>query len=209
LQNAEMLQALPVALIGQAVGQALLPHLSMQATSGQYMRMRQTAFKVMGMSMLFTIPALLALIALGPPLIHILFRHGAFTQHAADMTYLALIGYCLAIPGMAIVPLVTAGFYAFKDAVTPFLSNTYGFLAHWGFLALFFHYLQGPNIILAVPLANAIASTTEAALVGLVLLIRLQKRLKGDKVMLRLQRRRLHAQIAQLRGSSAPVLSDR
>jgi len=83
-------------------------------------------------------------------------------------------------------------------------------LAHWrGFLALFFHDMQGPNIILAVPLANVISSTTEAALVGLMLLIRLQKRLKEDKVMLRLQRRRLHAQIAQLRGSSAPVLSDR
>lgn len=209
LQNAEMLQALPVALIGQAIGQALLPHLAIQATAGQYVRMRQTAFKVMGMAMLLTIPALLALIASGKPLIHLLFRHGAFTQHAVDVTYLALIGYCFAIPGMATGPLFTAGFYAFKDAATPFLSNIYGFVIRWILLALFFHYMQDSMIILAVPLASVIASTTEAALLGTLLLFRLQKRLKEDKVMLRLQRRRLYAQRAALYHSSAPVLSDR
>lgn len=174
LQNAEMLQALPVALIGQAIGQALLPHLSMQAISGEYRHMRQTAFKVMGVSMLVTIPALLVLIALGEPLIHILFRHGAFTQHAADMTYFALIGYSFAIPGMAMGPLFTAGFYAFKDAVTPFLVNTFSFLVRWGLLALFFHDMQGSNIIFAVPLASVISSTTEAAVLALILLFRLR-----------------------------------
>ena len=209
LQNAEMLQALPVALIGQAVGQALLPHLAMQATSGQYIRMRQTAFKVMGMSILLTIPALLALIVLGGPLINILFRHGTFTQHAANVTYLALIGYAIAIPGMAMQSLFAAGFYALKDAVTPFLSNTLGFLAHWGLLALFFYYMQGTNIIFAVPLAIVISSTVESALLAFILLLRLQRRIKGDKTMLRLQRRRLYTQMAQSRNSYAPVLPDR
>jgi putative peptidoglycan lipid II flippase len=209
LQNAEMLQALPIALIGQAIGQALLPHLAMQAASGQYIRMRQAAFKVMGMSILLTIPALLALIALGVPLIDILFRHGTFTQHAANVTYLALIGYAIAIPGMAMQSLFAAGFYAFKDAVTPFLSNTLGLLAHWGLLALFFYYMQGPNIIFAVPFAIAISSTVESALLALILLFRLQRRIKADKAMLRLQRRRLYIQMAQSRNSYAPVLPAR
>ncbi len=192
LQNAEMLQALPIALIAQAIGQSLLPHLAVQASAKRYLRMRQTALKVIGASLLLTIPAALLLIVLGKPAINILFRHGAFTTHAANLTYLALIGYALAIPGQAAGVLISSAFFALKDAFTPFLTNTYALVARWGLLFLFFHLIQGQNIILAVPLAGVAAATSEGVLLTLILLLRLRKRMKEDKGMQRLQQRRLY-----------------
>jgi putative peptidoglycan lipid II flippase len=197
LHNAEMLQGLPIALIAQAVGQSLLPHLSSHAAKGQYFRMRQTAVKVMGVSLLFTIPALVILIAVGQPLITILFQHGEFTEHASHLTYLALIGYALAIPGSAAGNLISAGFFALKDAFTPFLLNVYALLVRLALLALFFWTLPEGLLILTVPLAYLISGTTEALFLYLLLYYRLRKRLKGDEAVKRLQRRRTYLQARQ------------
>lgn len=194
LHNAEMLQALPAALIGQAIGQSLLPHLTAHATSGRYVRMRQIALKVMGISILLTVPSALVLIVLGKPTIHLLFQHGAFDQHSTDLTNLALLGYALALPGLAAGNLIINGFFALKDAVTPLLTNTYAMLAHWGLLYLLFHLLSGSSAVLAIPLALAGSTTTEAALLCTILLFRLQRRIRQDRGMQRLQRRRLGVQ---------------
>ncbi|MBE3558702.1 MAG: murein biosynthesis integral membrane protein MurJ [Ktedonobacteraceae bacterium] len=196
LHNAEMLQALPVALIGQAIGQSLLPHLSLHASMGRYVRMRQTALKIMGASIMLTVPALIALIVLGQLLIRLLFQHGAFDQHSADMTYLALIGYALAIPGMSAASLLSSGFFALKDALTPFLANTFGLALRTGLIVLFLDVFKdrGPLVILSIPLALAGAITAESILQWLLLLWQLRRRLKLDRSLLRLQRWREYRQ---------------
>ncbi|GAC1488669.1 MAG: murein biosynthesis integral membrane protein MurJ [Ktedonobacteraceae bacterium] len=194
LHNAELLQALPAALIGQAVSQSLLPHLAVQAAAGRYFRMRQMALKVMGVSILLTIPAAIVLAFSGPTLIHLLFEHGAFDAHASTVTNLALLGYACALPGMAAGNLIAGGFFALKDAWTPFFTNTYALIVRWTFLFVLFHLLSPSFSILAVPLSSAISSSTEALLMCILLLFRLRKRLKLDQGMQRLQRRRLHVE---------------
>ena len=203
LHNAEMLQALPVALIGQAVGQSLLPHLAVQAAAGRYIRMRQIALKVMGISILLTVPAAIVLVIFGRPMIHILFQHGAFDPHASALTNLALLGYACALPGLAAGNLIAGGFFALKDAWTPFFTNTYTLIVRWICLYLLFSLLSPSLSILAVPLALAIAASSEAILMCLLLLFRLRRRLKLDKGLLRLHRRRLYVQKAKL---SSPAL---
>lgn len=197
LHNAEMLQALPVALIAQAMGQSLLPHLSLQATTGRYVRMRQTAGKVMGMSILLTVPAAIILILLGKPTILILFQHGAFNQHSSDLTNLALIGYAVALPGQAAGNLLASGFFALKDALTPLLTNIFALVSRIGLLIFLPMVLKGPMIILSIPLALAGAATLEALLMSVLLLLRLHRRIKKDKGMQRLLRFRRYQQSAQ------------
>lgn len=202
LHNAELLQALPVALIGQAVSQSLLPHLAVQAAAGRYFRMRQIALKVMGVSILLTVPAALLLAFFGKPMIHLLFQHGAFDKHASDVTNLALLGYACSLPGLAAGNLIAGGFYALKDAWTPFFTNTYALIVRTCCLFLLFHLLSHSSSILAVPLSSAISATTEAILMCLLLLFRLRRRLKLDKGILRLERHRLYVQEAKLSSSS-------
>ncbi|WP_281276395.1 murein biosynthesis integral membrane protein MurJ [Dictyobacter kobayashii] len=190
LHNAEMLQALPVALIGQAVGQSLLPHLAMQAAAGRYIRMRQMALKVIGASIALTVPAALLLALFGKPMIHLLFQHGAFDPHASDLTNLALLGYACALPGLAAGNLLSGGFFALKDAWTPFITNTYALLVRWFMLYFLFQFLHGTTAILVVPLALAIAAGSEAIIMGGLLLFRLRRYIKRDKGMQRLEQRR-------------------
>ena len=190
LQNAELFQALPVGLVA-AVAQSLLPQLTIHASARRYVRMRQTAWKVMGVTVLLTLPCIVGLIVVGRPLIYLLFRHGAFTPHAADLTYLSLLGYVFTIPGLAITILMPAAFYALQDALTPFLCNIFALLLHVALLFLLFHVVQGPLIILAIPLAIVGSCTAEAMLQSLLLFARLRKRLALDEGMRRLQRRRL------------------
>jgi putative peptidoglycan lipid II flippase len=190
LQNAHLLEAVPVSLVG-VVAQSLLPQLTIHASAGRYVRMRQTAWKVMGVATLFTLPCLVAFIILGRPLISLLFQHGAFTSHAADLTYLSLLGYAFAIPGLAMVGLLPTGFFALQDGLTPFLCNVFGLLLHIVLIFLFFQVLQGPAIILAIPLAMVGSSMAEAVVQSLLLFYRLHKRIPLDEGMRRLQRRRL------------------
>jgi putative peptidoglycan lipid II flippase len=202
LHNAEMLQALPVALIAQAMGQSLLPHLSLQAASGRYVRMRQTAVKVMGMSIGLTVPAAIILVLLGKPTILLLFQHGAFNQHSSDLTNLALIGYAIALPGQAAGNLLSSGFFALKDTLTPLLTNIFALLSRIGLLLVLPVAFKGPLIILSIPLALAGSATAEALLMSLLLLLRLHLRLKHDKSMARLVRFRRYQQ-----GEQKPVVA--
>ena len=190
LHNAELFEALPVGLVA-AVAQSLLPQLTIHASARRYIRMRQTAWKVMGVTTLLTVPCIVGLILVGRPLIYLLFRHGAFTPHAAELTYLSLLGYVFVIPGLAITILIPAAFYALQDALTPFLCNVFALTLHVALLFLLFHVIQGPMIILVIPLAIAGSCTAEALLQYLVLFYRLRKRAPLDEGMRRLQRRRL------------------
>lgn len=192
LHNAQMLYALPVALISQAIGQALLPHLVTHATAGRYVRMRQTAFRVMGVSIALTIPAALALIILGKPFIYILFQHGAFKQHSSDLTYLALIGFALGVPGFAGGEMLVNGFFALKDTRTPLLTNIFSLALRFGLTMLLLNLLLHTTIIImAIPLATSGASIIETIILAIVLLIRLHFAVRKDQGMLRLQRYRL------------------
>lgn len=191
LHNANMLQALPIALISQAVGNALLPHLTVQAAAGQYMRMRQTVLKVMGAAILLLVPAAIVLALIGQPLIRILFQRGAFNAQSSYLTYLALIGYAIALPGTAAGDLITRGFYALKDAQTPLYTNIFSMLSRLGLIVLLLKLLPAPFAILSIPLALAGSATAEALLLWLILMVHLNKYVKLDRGMQRLERRRM------------------
>lgn len=190
LHNAQMLQAVPLALMSQAIGQALLPSLSVQAASNRYVRMTQTALKVMGVSILLTIPAAVVLGMAGKPVIQLLFQHGAFTQHSTDVTNLALLGYAIGVPGLVAGDLIVRGFYALKDAWTPLWTNIFALSSRVGLIILLLHTLKGPFVILAIPLALAGSASAEAVLLCLLLFYRLRKRIVLDQGMQRLQRLR-------------------
>jgi putative peptidoglycan lipid II flippase len=192
IHNAHTLYALPVALIGQAIGQALLPYLVVQATAGRYVRMRQTVLQVLAISLLLTVLTAILLWLGGKPIIHLFFRHGAFTRHAVVLTNLALLGYAVGLPGVVAGELFTRSFVALKDTKTPLFVNIFGLAARYGLIVLLLGLFRGQTLILAIPLAVAGSMTAEAILLYLLLSLRLYTKVKADKGMQRLQRRRLY-----------------
>jgi putative peptidoglycan lipid II flippase len=201
MHNANMLYQLPIALISQAIGQALLPYLVAQAAAGRFMRLRYTALKVMGASLALTIPAAILLAVLGGPLIRLLFQHGAFTKHSSSLTELALIGFVVGLPGTAAAELISRGFYALKDTKTPLFMDTLTLGVRYG-LTLFLLNLLINNklIILAIPLSTSLAATFQAVLVAVILFWRLNRAVKNDKGLQRLQQRRMRKQVQAQEG---------
>ena len=190
IHNAQLLYALPTALIAQAVGQALLPYLTLDAVSQHFVRMRQTTIQIMGAAIALTIPAAILLTLFGRSVIHLIFQHGAFNAHSSSLTYLALLGYAIGLPGIASGSLLANGFIAMKDTKTPLFMNILALLLRYGTVVLLFHTLTGKWILLAIPLALAFSATIEAVLMCLLLLWRLHRKIPYDKGMQRLLQRR-------------------
>ncbi len=192
IHNAQLLYALPEALMAQAIGLALLPHLATQATGGHYVRLRQTALKVMGAAIALAVPSALLLWLLGKPIIRLLFQHGAFTAHASTLTNLALIGYAVGLPGIIAGELIANGFFALKDTRTPLITNALALAIRYGLLVFLLRVFHGTYVILAIPLAYSITATAEALLMCAILLLRVRQKVGQDQGMLRLQKRRTY-----------------
>ena len=178
-----MLFALPVALLAQAVAQAALPRMSSLATDGHYLHLRHLMRKVVGAAVLLSIPTALLLVILGKPVIHLLFQHGAFTRHSSSLTYLALIGYAIGLPGVVAGDLLARSFYALKDARTPLFTNIFALIVRFGFIIFLLKLLAGASVLLAIPLAASGALTAEALLLCLLLFLRLRAKIKRETTM--------------------------
>src|SRR5262249_12677018 len=143
LRNASLLFGLPVTLVAQVVGQALLPHITAHATRNRYVRMSQTVLKSVSACVLLSIPAAIVLSVGGYPAIRLLFQHGAFDPHASTLTARALLGYAVGLPGLTASGLLILSFYALKDARTPLLTNIGTFVARISLLLLLLRVFRG------------------------------------------------------------------
>ena len=189
-RNAHMLYALPLALLGLAIGQAALPQLSTLAASGRYVRLRMTVVRLIGGALSLSLIASLMMYLLGKPAIRLLFQHGAFGKHSSAVTGTALLGYAFALPAVIAASLLVLSFYALKDARTPLLINILGLATRWSLIILLLRLLTGSHMILAIPLAAGGVGIVETLVLGSLLFIRLRSKVKTDKGMLRLERRR-------------------
>ena len=179
--NAYMIYGLPLGLLAQAIAQATLPQFALLSADRRYKDLQRTVLHVIAGSLLLTVPAALMLWLLGKPAIYIFFQHGAFDKHSSDLTYIALIGYAVGLPGATLGALLARGFYALKDAWTPLLLNILGAAASISFIVLLLKILAGSHVILAIPLAVSAAATIEALLLCGLLFIVLRRKVKTEK----------------------------
>jgi putative peptidoglycan lipid II flippase len=178
--NANMLYALPVALLAQAVAQAALPQLAGLAAQQQYRRLSRLNLKIVGAALLLSIPTALALCLLGLPLIRLIFQHGAFNHHSTVLTAIALIGYAVGLPGVIAGDLIARAFFALKDARTPLFTNIFNLVTHIGLIYLFLLVFTGQNAVIGIPLATAGSATLEALLLGALLFFSLRKKISAE-----------------------------
>ena len=190
LNNAELLFALPVALLGQVVARAALPRMSLLALEHHYVHLRKMVIKVVGIAVLLSIPAAICLAVFGRPVIQLLFQHGAFTRRSSSLVYIALIGYALILPGRVADELINRSFYALKDARTPLFADIIALGARIGLIVMLVRLLHGKYLLLSIPLAVGGAAALEAVLLGFLLLARLRTKVQTDQAMQRLQQQR-------------------
>ena len=119
LYYADRVNQLPLGVIGVAVGIALLPLLTRQLQAGEEDAARNSLNRAIEISLLLTIPAAAALIAIPWPIVTVLFERGAFSADAARATADALRAFALGLPAYVLIKALAPGFFAREDTRTP------------------------------------------------------------------------------------------
>lgn len=144
------LMQFPIGIFGVSLAAAALPtvsrHLALknsEAAASEVRHALQVTFAVNG-------PAAAGLMALGLPIIQLLFQHGRFGFEDSNQTASALFWYALGLPAYSAIKVLVPVFYALGTTRVPVLlsfftvgvnaSLNYGFLKvlHWPFWALAF-----------------------------------------------------------------------
>jgi putative peptidoglycan lipid II flippase len=164
--NAWLLLSLPISLLGKAIGQSAFPHLASAAVTRDWNGLRRLLMRSTGLAVGLGILAVLVLLAVGRPLIRMLFEHGQFDANAGNMTYLVLTGYALGLPAYCGTELVVRGMLALGHARIPLLIDVAQLIARAGCMWLLIGHLG----VMAVPWSFAATSSIEFAVLLVVLL---------------------------------------
>ena len=144
LYYADRLVQFPMGIFGIALGTAILPTLSSLAGKGEDAAYSRTLDEALRLVVTIGLPATVALILLGRPILASLFQYGAFTAEQAALTHQALAAYAVGLMGMIGVKVLAPAFYSREDTRTPFRAAGYALLGNIVF-----------NLVLIVPLAHA------------------------------------------------------
>ena len=165
---ADRLNQLPLGLIGIGLGTVLLPTISRQLGRGEEAQAMATQNRGMELALFLTLPATVALIVCGHPIVAALFQHGHFTAENGVYTAQALAAFSIGLPSYILVKVLTPGYYARADTRTPvryaMISMVVNLVLNLAFIIPLRH--MGP------PLATAIASTVNVALLYRTLVAR-------------------------------------
>jgi putative peptidoglycan lipid II flippase len=116
---ADRLNQLPLGLIGIGLGTVLLPTISHQLGRGADAEAMRTQNRGLELALFFTLPATVALVVCGVPIITGLFQHGQFDASDAVKTGQALAAFSIGLPSYILVKVLTPGYYARHDTKTP------------------------------------------------------------------------------------------
>ncbi len=172
IYNAFLVVGLPIALLGQAIGQAAFPRLAAQAEAENWTEMRRVLMRSLGASIGLALPAVAALLILGRPTIRILFERGEFTSAAGDLTFSVLVAYAIALPAYVATEVITRGLISLRDTRTPLFTNTGQLIARILLIAILLPAMD----VVAIPAAFAISSTLETLILATVLFLKLRSK---------------------------------
>ncbi len=199
MANATTLIQLAHGLVAVAIAQAVLPTLSRQSAAGDQAGFRATLGMGLRLVLVLIVPATLALLVLGRPVIELFFEHGAFTPADSLQTTWALYGYLAGLIFAAVDWPLNFAFYARQNTITPalvgvlsvavylvvalllvrplgmmglVLADSAKHLSHATVMLFLTHRKLGPLAGLGLVPAAAKALAAAAAMAGLMLAVR-------------------------------------
>lgn len=160
---------LPIGLFGVSIASASLPLLSQHAARDDMPAVRQTLSHALRLVFALTVPATFGLVALGGPIVRVIFERGRFLPSDTESVALALMGYAPGLVGYSAVKVLSPTFYALRDSRTPVMVSVTAVLTNAVLSILLARVLGFPGL----SLGTALASLVNAAL----LLVLLRRRL--------------------------------
>ena len=165
LGQADRLNQLPLALIGSALGVAILPAVSRAIGRADEEGAGRVQAQAIELGMLLTIPAAIALAVAARPIAMLIFEGGRFTEVDASVTAAVLATLVLGLPAYVLIKILSPGFYARRDMKTPVGIAVATLIA-----SVLLNFILVPRLgIVALPLATAIGAWANALLLWILL----------------------------------------
>jgi putative peptidoglycan lipid II flippase len=171
LNYAWQLIMLPLAL-AMAVGTAVFPTLSEESALENRAGFERLFLLSLRMILFLTIPASIGLIALGEPVIRLVFQHGQFDDASTVGVASAMVFYALGLAGHATVEIVDRVFYARHDTRTPVLAAVIAVLVNLIASLLLSGIVRLPLLGVALGFRGLALASSVAALVEAGVLLR-------------------------------------
>ncbi|HMS82907.1 MAG TPA: murein biosynthesis integral membrane protein MurJ [Nitrospira sp.] len=143
----------PLGIFGVALVTAILPTLSAQAARGALDELRTTLGFGLRMIIFIMLPAMVGLIVLRTPIVHLVFEHGTFTAHDTAETAFAVLCYAVGLWAFGGVRIIVSAFYSLKDTTTPVISAAIAVVANILFSLVLMSRLGAAGLALATALA--------------------------------------------------------
>ena len=122
LNLAQRIMNLPVGIFAVSIGTALFPTLASLIAKGEREEFRRYTSLGIRATVLLGIPASLGLLAIGQPLVSLLFQQGEFTADMVESTTQVLNYYLIGLTAYACMQVAVRGFYALKAPVIPVMA---------------------------------------------------------------------------------------
>lgn len=147
----------------------MYPMISKMVADGNIEGLKIILSKVIGVVILFVVPATIGSIVFSKQIITLLFARGAFTYEATLMTSTALVYYSIGMIGFGLREVLSRTFYSLQDTKTPMINAAMGIIL---------------NIILNIILSKylgirglALATSISAIFTTILLFISLRKKI--------------------------------
>ena len=110
---------LPIGLFGVSIAAATLPVVSRHAAREELDGMREAVSRALRLMLVVNVPATVGLIALGAPVVELIFERGSFTPQDTAATSAALLFYAPGLAGYSAVRIAVPCFYALGSSIVP------------------------------------------------------------------------------------------
>lgn len=119
LYYSDRLVEFPLGIFAVAIGTVILPRLSTQHAEAEPRAFSRTLDWALRVVCVFGAPAAVALFFLAGPLLAPLFYYGEFSAHDVHMSAWSLMAFSLGLLPFMLIRVLTPGFFARQDTVTP------------------------------------------------------------------------------------------
>ena len=174
LTYADRFYQLPLGLVGVAIGTSLLPALSRAIHAQDHEHAQETMDQAIVMSMAFSLPAAVALIAIPFFLVDGLYTRGIFTAYDAHQTAACIFYYGMGVPAFVLTRILNPAFFARKDTFGPMKFAMISVVVNLAVGLTLFHgftLADGTVVIPRLGAAGLAAGTSAAAWVNVAQMV--------------------------------------
>lgn len=155
LYYADRVNQLPLGVIATATGTALLPAVTKFIALGQVEEAETAMNRAFESVLMLTLPAAIGMAVTAKQVMDVAFVRGAFSAHDALLAGYSLSAFAIGLPVFALVKVLTPGFYARGDMMTPLKIGIVTVLVNLALNLVFMHPLKAVGPALATSLSSA------------------------------------------------------